>query len=267
MTGELSRFTSDRRTREGASWEGEDDWVAGVTDNVEVVDGRLMPQPSVQTDVASVNDIFQSAVYLFLADDGLGVTADGTVSTWVDALSNIEASATGSPTYLSDQSGLSAVDYSRGDYTHEFESDRQVSTGSSDQWSAFVLFYYPEDTANSGALLGIGSSALYLQNGSAYGWNSFDGVHGAVGGSPQIGKWDTAGVVYDSGDFDVYGGGSTQPVAFNTGQPVSLSNNWEIGRRPGDGNWHFDGYVAEVVVSNTTESGEAYGQWHNDRLS
>lgn len=267
MTGELSRFTSDRRTLEGASWGGEDDWMAGVTDNVLVVGDSLMPQSTGLVGVKPATDIFQSAVYHFVADAGLEVANDGVVSGWVDVLSNIEATATGSPTHFSSQLGFSAVDYTGGNHTHRFQGDGQVSTGSSDRWSAFVLFYYPEVITNNCALLGIDSSALYIQNGTDYGWNSYDGVHGAFGGTPQVGSWDTAGVVYDSGDFDVYGGGNTEPVASNANQPVSLSNTWEIGRRPGDGNWHLEGRVAEVVVSNTTESGQSYGEWHTDRLS
>lgn len=48
MTGESRRFTSDRRTRERASWVGSGDWEAGVGENVDVVEGGLVPRPSPQ---------------------------------------------------------------------------------------------------------------------------------------------------------------------------------------------------------------------------
>lgn len=44
MSDELGRFTSDRRNKDGASWKGEADWLAGTADNVNVVDGALVSQ-------------------------------------------------------------------------------------------------------------------------------------------------------------------------------------------------------------------------------
>lgn len=42
MTGDSSRFTSDRRGRQSASWNTDEDWKAGVAENVEIVDGGLV---------------------------------------------------------------------------------------------------------------------------------------------------------------------------------------------------------------------------------
>jgi hypothetical protein len=42
MTERSSRFTSDRRGREEASWVGEEDWNAGFPENVDVLDGSLV---------------------------------------------------------------------------------------------------------------------------------------------------------------------------------------------------------------------------------
>lgn len=44
MTSEPSRFTSDRRRREGASWKDDGDWAAGVSENLDVVEGGLVPR-------------------------------------------------------------------------------------------------------------------------------------------------------------------------------------------------------------------------------
>lgn len=43
MSEKTSRFTSDRRTRREASWRSEGDWVAGVTENVNISDEGLVP--------------------------------------------------------------------------------------------------------------------------------------------------------------------------------------------------------------------------------
>lgn len=48
MTGGSSRFTSDRRTRGDASWAGSEDWEAGTTENVDIVESGLVPQTSSQ---------------------------------------------------------------------------------------------------------------------------------------------------------------------------------------------------------------------------
>lgn len=42
MTGEKSRFTSDRRVPKESSWAGEADWAAGVSEDVDAVGGRLV---------------------------------------------------------------------------------------------------------------------------------------------------------------------------------------------------------------------------------
>ncbi|MFD1643450.1 hypothetical protein [Halohasta litorea] len=44
MTGEPSRFTSDRRRRESASWVDGSDWQAGIAENVDVVEEGLVPR-------------------------------------------------------------------------------------------------------------------------------------------------------------------------------------------------------------------------------
>mgnify|MGYP006277981741 CR=1 FL=1 len=52
MSGEKSRFTSDRRPPSRSTWAGESDWAAGVSDNVEVVDDGLVgctPQQSLES--------------------------------------------------------------------------------------------------------------------------------------------------------------------------------------------------------------------------
>lgn len=42
MTSEPSRFTSDRRGRQSASWKTDEDWSVGVAENVEIVGSELV---------------------------------------------------------------------------------------------------------------------------------------------------------------------------------------------------------------------------------
>ncbi|MFD1570372.1 hypothetical protein [Halorubrum laminariae] len=62
MTDELSRFTSDRRTRGDALWVTEQDWNAGVTENVDVVGDGLVGRDPVQRsgDFGNVVDDFET---------------------------------------------------------------------------------------------------------------------------------------------------------------------------------------------------------------
>ncbi|CDK38125.1 LamG-like jellyroll fold domain-containing protein [Halorubrum sp. AJ67] len=48
MVDESSRFTSDRRTREEASWAAQADWDAGTVENVDVTVSGLVADPPVQ---------------------------------------------------------------------------------------------------------------------------------------------------------------------------------------------------------------------------
>lgn len=48
MTGESSRFTSDRRKSGDASWKTAGDWKAGLAENVQIVDGGLVSRGASQ---------------------------------------------------------------------------------------------------------------------------------------------------------------------------------------------------------------------------
>lgn len=207
--------------------------------------------------------MFQSAVYQFWAGTGIGVSDGNVATTWVDALSDVSASATGSPVYRSDQAGFQAVDYGGGQYSHDFTSDSQVSLGSSDTYSVFALFYLPDTTSNN-AQIGIDTSMTYINSSGAYAWNSTNSG-GITGGSVAVGAWDTIGWVYDAGDMSLYGGGDSTAVASQT-DTISPADDWAIGRRPGDDIAHTDGFVAEAIVSAAAESGQSYADYHTDRL-
>lgn len=49
MADRTSSFTSDKRTREAASWDSDQDWEAGVATNVEIAGGSLISRVSTST--------------------------------------------------------------------------------------------------------------------------------------------------------------------------------------------------------------------------
>ncbi|MFD1570150.1 MULTISPECIES: hypothetical protein [Haloferacaceae] len=71
MADGSSRFTSDRRTREEASWADQTDWEAGAPENVDVTADGLVGRPTLQAGVAP-----DSGVYSF-EDDSVGSSPDG----------------------------------------------------------------------------------------------------------------------------------------------------------------------------------------------
>ena len=84
MTGEKARFTSDRRVPSSSTWTSDSDWVAGVAEDVDVVDGRLVGRPPNQYSelpggVASDIDDFEHedmSIYTVENGDGSGLNAD-----------------------------------------------------------------------------------------------------------------------------------------------------------------------------------------------
>jgi hypothetical protein len=70
MSGESSRFTSDRRSREGASWVGSTDWDQGTPENVDIVDGGLVPQPQSGAPEGMVEDFEDSSLARYRGDVG-----------------------------------------------------------------------------------------------------------------------------------------------------------------------------------------------------
>ena len=70
MAGDPSRFISDRRSREDASWVGSTDWDQGTPENVGIVDGGLVPQPQSSAPEGMVEDFEDSSLARYRGDVG-----------------------------------------------------------------------------------------------------------------------------------------------------------------------------------------------------
>ncbi|MFD1570373.1 hypothetical protein [Halorubrum laminariae] len=72
MPGESSRFTSDQRVPEEASWSTEDDWGAGTPENVDVIGNGLVGRAPTQGSVASsvVDDFERDSLAFYSGDTG-----------------------------------------------------------------------------------------------------------------------------------------------------------------------------------------------------
>ncbi|MFD1570408.1 MULTISPECIES: LamG domain-containing protein [Haloferacaceae] len=89
MTDGLSRFTSDRRTREESSWTGEEDWAAGTAENVDVVDGNLVSRSA-----SGVGDTPDSGVARWTFDDA-DMESGEALDAWNDNNATINGATTG----------------------------------------------------------------------------------------------------------------------------------------------------------------------------
>ena len=78
MTEGSSRFTSDRRGREEASWADEEDWNAGVPENVDVLGGSLVPRglgSQVESEIYDFNS-FSTDVWTLYGDATYSASGD-----------------------------------------------------------------------------------------------------------------------------------------------------------------------------------------------
>ncbi|MFD1570375.1 hypothetical protein [Halorubrum laminariae] len=101
MTDESSRFTSDRRPREGASWETGEDWLNGTTENVVVVGGELVAQTPLDDGVPT-SEKWQKPVVA--NSEGIARTSgDGSIDGDVSTYSVLDSSESGYIEYSVDQ--------------------------------------------------------------------------------------------------------------------------------------------------------------------
>lgn len=101
----MSRFTSDRRIQDDASWSEAGDWEAGTVENVDIVDGTLVSRPVSTTPT----EMPGSTIARYKAEN-----FDG--STWTDSIGNYDFSVdAGSPTKKADAiNGKPAVHFDGG---------------------------------------------------------------------------------------------------------------------------------------------------------
>jgi len=211
--------------------------------------------------------MFQDPIYQWWAGDGIGVSDGSEASSWVDALSDVTATAVDSPTFRENHNGEPAVEYDGSNDGHDFSPDSQMPSGN-EAVSAVVLFWIAgTDTSGRGDLLGWGNST-----GGHAGVNndsfSFGNLGSAnlEGGSVSEG-FHTIGFrsPANSLDIDLIGDGSQVDAgSLDTGGFDDADHGIGYRRRTDD--FFFDGYVVEVIISAAEETDQAFSDYHDDRL-
>ncbi|MFD1570380.1 hypothetical protein [Halorubrum laminariae] len=183
MSEKTSRFTSDRRTRRGASWADPEDWGAGVAENVDVVDRGLVPRRSTSSSDGEPSNVVEN-----FEDGSLGAWSE---TSNVKIVSNRAYDGSNS---LHASSGTSTRDYLLG--------QRSLGAGVSTVqlfWRETGSSYghgYQFLDADGGRVAGAGTSNpawIYVDGGSGYELYSGDGY----------GKWVRLRLDFDYAQEDV----------------------------------------------------------------
>lgn len=116
MTGEKSRFISDRRVPSNSSWVDDSDWSEGVAEDVEVVGGQLVGHAPIQ-----VGEAPDSVVHHYDAS-ALEYGNLDTIGTWPDLAGGADLTADGGyrPTFVTDGIG--------GNPSVEFDGSQTISS-------------------------------------------------------------------------------------------------------------------------------------------
>lgn len=213
------------------------------------------------------NGMFQSPIYQYWAGSYRGSDGDSGFA-YPEVVTGSSASNVGGPTFRIDQSGFSAAEYDGSNDGHDALTGA-LPTGAV-QVSFAALVYVP--SSHTGRVFAYGSGnngesiLLGVRNdntveatvlGSSY---SF-----ATGGTYPTGEWMTIGASFDTDTADAVLNGAF--VATNSGNNYNISNQTAgIGYSGFESSFWFNGYVAEVIVSNASEPEQAFNDYHNDRL-
>lgn len=145
MADEKSRFTSDPRTQDDASWSETEDWEAGKVENVDIVDGTLVSRPG-----TTPTEIPDSAVYDF---------ENGNLNEWNDVHGVVSTDTSraysGSYSLHGNESNLNFNDFMLGWTDVEFTIGRfelYYQETSSSQGHGYELV-----DSNNNQILGVGS--------------------------------------------------------------------------------------------------------------
>jgi hypothetical protein len=242
--------------------------VTGITiDGTDVsevtVDGQTVFAPNAIPDTSMFSDV---AAQYWAAETS---ASDGGSGEFPEVLTAVpDATATNGPIFRSSQSeganDYSAFEYNVSDGKHEIQtqSTPDLPEGNT-TLSVFVLHWATDKNENKMIEYGQDGTEISVRS-NEYLLNTFQ-VTNFSGGTPVTGEWATAGFVQKSSSFELYTNGNSSP-ANSVSETGSFTADGFIGAGLG-GSPLFNGYIAEVIISSTDESGAAYQDWHNDRIS
>ena len=219
-------------------------------------------------EISAIPDIgmFESPKYQWFA--GLIDEADSTSPVdFPEGLEDIDAATSiGDPTFRQDTDAFPSVEYDGVDDAHDFDvTDLDMNEGS-ESFSLSVLFKVVDGSDRQAIISygtedGIGEVWLETDGDGGFGFNS-SGRSGVQGGSVPDGELVTGGVSYDGSTIRSYFNGDEVDSDEET---LEIGDEWyEFGSRNGD--FHLDGNIIEIIYSQTAESGEAFSDYHEDRL-
>jgi len=215
-------------------------------------------------DISMFNDV--SAQYWAASTS----TSAGNAGEFPEVSSNVpDATATNSPIFRTDVSdgsnSFDAFEYDGSNGIHEIQtqSTPDLPEGNT-PLSVFVLYIADDKDTNVPFEYGQDGTAVRIRP-SDYRIFSFQTSDFSGGDGGPIGTWNTLGFVRTSSGFELYADGEVSPLNTRSGTGSFTADGF-IGAGLG-GDPIFNGHIAELIISGTDETGTAYQNWHNDRLS
>lgn len=257
--------TDQREIAISDTWETQTDWEAYQSNsNIDISNGTLSLTEFTALDVS----MFSDPQYQFYAASIEATDGDSPVP-FPETLAGLSsATAVGSPTYRVDKNGqYDTVDYAdtTDNYGHNWDAENDSVTG--DAYSVAALIWLNSPGDNVGVFSwGSGTEAFLIIDISgsisvAAGTSDPDRY-----GTVPTGEFSTVGFSFSNGNYNFYINGSNVGSE-SSGTPDSIdTGNIGIGYSRERNNAWFDGFITEVVVSNTEESGTAFSDYHNNRL-
>jgi hypothetical protein len=223
--------------------------------------------PGVTADLPEVvipdTSMFQSPLYQWFAGT-VEASAGDEATTLPDEISEQDGSAIGSPTYRPDQLSLETVEADGNDDGYTYSPTSNHPSGD-DTWSIAstvqvvsdgYFIWWGERADKQLVNLEFDSGTLALDN---YG----------VGSATTTLPYDqlvTIGARYDGSDTKVYVNGGENTGTNNVGTLDVKNTNHSIAF-DADSNSNFCGvYIHELIISNSSESDQAFADYHNTRL-
>ncbi|MFD1570374.1 LamG domain-containing protein [Halorubrum laminariae] len=267
MTDGSSRFTSDRRTHQEASWAGQADWEAGTTENVELVADDLVGQSPLQT-----GEISEGRVARWMMNDGSGPVTD--------EFSNFDLALSGASYSSSGYEGPHSLRFDRNgsEYAHTTTSDVWNDISANDSFT-FIGWVYPfiDDQQFSALVMNAppdgNQSIRFGINGGASGYDMHitleDSSFNVGGNRYSTNTWEHFAVTYNGSTLTFYkGGADIGSETLNEPLP-DYNENLYVGVWPGGGNpdW-FDGKIdAMDIYSRELSSSEVSNHYDTGGVS
>lgn len=262
FNSEGTLVTDQREIAISDTWETQTEWEAYQSKaDIKISNGTLS-----LTEFQGLSvEMFSDPQYQFYAGS-IGANDGDTSIQYPEILStNSSATAVGQPIFRENKnSQYDTVEYNGNDEGHDWTGQDGSVSGNS--WSISALVWINSGANSQSVILKwanarfdiVSSSNLSVQiNGS--------GDPGQYGSVTQ-GQFITVGVSFSSGEYRFYLNGS-DIGGESSGTPNSMDNSdLHLAYDPNNSGTSFDGFITEIVVSNTQEPATTFSDYHTNRL-